>query len=170
MSKTSHRMNPERVYDHSELERLHRVGSERRLFPRKLSDAERFEAYERALTFAAQRDAAKTRGSNQAKWVEAVLPVTNGTTALAAVEESKRRKNLANAEAKVFDLKWREEVLADATGLRWEEVEVDEYADDIDESILSVRMDTRVEISRRRMGEYELKASEKRRQGDLFQH
>lgn len=172
MSKTTHRssMNSPRVYDHDELGRLHRVGSSRRLFPRKLSDTERREAFERALVFEEQRDAAKARGTAQAKWVASVLPITSGTLALAVGEESKLRKDLAAAEAKVAEARRREEVLADATGQRWEEVEVDEYADDIDETIINVRMDTLTEISRRRMGEGELKAAEKRRQGDLFTH
>lgn len=169
MSKSTHRTTP-RVFDHDQLHRLHRVGSERKLFPRTLSDTERREAFERSLTLGEVRDAAKKRGSAQAKWVALVLPVTSGTLALAAGEEAKRRKDLASAEAKVADAQWREEVIASATGLRWEEVEVDEYADDIDETILTVRMDTLTEISRRRMGEGELKASEKRRQGDLFTH
>lgn len=159
-----------RTFHRSELESLHFVGSRQRLFKRHIDDAERRSAYDHACRLEESRDEAKARGKEEAEWVASVLLIVDGATALAVGEESKLRKDIANAEAKVHDARRREELLASALGYRWDEVPVEDYADDVDLVIISVRMDTLQEVRRRRMSESEEKASKSRRQVGLFEN
>lgn len=156
------------LWTEEQLERLHFVGARRLLFQRWLSPSEKRDAYSAAMNHEEQRDSAKERGKSEADWVEEVLVALDGAHTLARESEAKLRKDLANAEAKVHDARRQEELLASALGYRWEEVTVNSYADDVALLIIAVRMDTMVEVSRRRMSEGEEKASEKRRQTEMF--
>lgn len=157
-----------RVYHRSELEVLYCVEHKRRLFRRVLSAEERRTADEAARELESRRDAAKERGRTEAKWVEEVLLSTDAVTRLACEEEIGLRKELAGADAKVHEARRREELRAAALGYRWDEVEVQVFADDADFAIVTVRMDTLEEVSRRRMSEYEAKLAEERKQRPLF--
>ena len=159
-----------RIYDRAELDVMSFSSSQRRIFPRSLTAAEREDAYANALRHEEERDEAKERGKNEAEFVYDAIPVVDGMTALACGEQLKMRKDLAAAEAKVADTKRREEILASATGYRWHEVTTKTYADDEHLEMLTVRMDTFEEVSRRRMDSDEAEAATHRKQTVLFEH
>lgn len=157
-----------RVYHPSELDALHRIETKRKLYRRTLSAEERRTADDAARDLEMRRDSAKERGKNEAKWVAEVLMSSDAVSRLACEEEIELRKEIAGSEAKAYEARRREELRAAALGYRWDEVEVGTFADDADFAMVSIRLDTLEEVSRRRFSEFEAKQAEDRRQTRMF--
>lgn len=157
-----------RIHEKEALSSYKFLGSKRELFKRKLTNEERRTAADAATNLEMERDAAKARGTTEAKWVESALYSTDPVTRLAREEEAAWRKKVSAADATRAEALRMIELRAAANGFRWDEVETQEFADDYELEVFVVRMDTLEEVTRRRMSELEAKGAEERRQQRLF--